>query len=274
MTKIKKSNYTIFYKDLKKYSLEYAVKHTVDIGFDAVEIFDVARPSQWLGDEDSFLKLKDLLASNNLGLSCYSVAINLLGDDIDDVMKRTRRHIVNAARLGSPYFHHTLVPSLKFSNLELSFDSVFERVIDNAEKIASLCNENGLVCLYEPQGAYFNGVSCLRTLLEEIRNRGYNVGVCGDMGNSLFADCKPSDIFKEFSADIKHIHVKDYRICEEAQENAYVSLGGKYLVPVSIGEGDADIKGCMAYVKEYNGYFSIESEESDEKLGQIESCLI
>ena len=274
MKSIKTSNYLQFFRENKRYGLDFAIRHTLEMGFDAVEILDNASPSNWLCDEEKFLELKRKLEENKLEVSCYSMPINLLRNDVDDMLCRVFRHIEFAKRLGSPFFHHTLVPDLNFSSLTLSFDEVFEKVIDNADKIAAFCNQNGLVCLYEPQGKYFNGVENLKRLVDEMKRRGRDVAVCGDTGNSVFVDCSPCEIFKEFSSDIKHIHVKDYLVSEEPNGGEYQSAGGKNLLTVPIGNGSVDIKACIGYLKNYKGYFSVESFEEDEKNRQIEKYVI
>ena len=266
--KIKTSDYTVFHKSRAKKGIEYSVTQSARIGFDAVEVFDFARPSQWMNSE-KVIEMKKALSDNSLKLSSYSVHVNLLDEDVDDVVNRAFKHVEYASELGAPYFHHTIVPGLDFSRFVLGYDEVFERVIDNAIKIARKCNEYGIVCIYEPQGRYFNGVDGLKALLSAVKAEGLNVGVCGDLGNSLFADCKPVDIFKEFSHDIKHIHVKDYRICAERCEGAFVSRGGKYLVPVAVGEGDADVKGCLSYLKDYDGFLSFETEVDENAVKKV-----
>ena len=266
---MKKSNYTSLYKDIKKYGIDYAVKHTVDAGYDAVELFDNAKPVGWIQNKETFCQLQEKLISNNLDVSCYSVLVNLLSDNVGEMLEYVHEHIERAAKIGSPYFHHTLAPTLKFTDCPFGFDEVFERVVDNAEKIALWCNQNNLVCLYEPQGKYFNGIDNLKRLVDEMRSRGRNVGVCGDVGNPMFADCKPSELFAFFKDDIKHVHIKDYSIAEHPSDGSYTTLGGRYLIPVPIGEGDADVKSCIKHLEKYQGYFSIESEESDDRIKQM-----
>lgn len=263
---MKKSNYTTFFKDIKVHGVEYAVDRTVKLGFEAVEILGSARPSRWIKNREMLLSLKQLLAENQLAVSCYSAVVDLLSENADDVVEHALTHIEYAAEIGSPYFHHTLVPGLVMSSDLPSFDEAFERVIDNATKIATACNRHGIVCLYEPQGLYFNGVSGLKKLIGEVRKRGCNVGVCGDVGNSLFVDCQPVDIFKEFAADIRHVHVKDYSIYTEPCDGCYKSVGGKYLLPAEVGEGDIDIKSCLSCLDNYDGFISFEFEADDEEI--------
>ena len=263
---MKKSNYISFHRDIKTHGVEYAVDRTVKLGFDAVEAFDTAKPSQWIKSRETLLSLKQLLAENQLAVSCYSAVVDLLSENVDDVVERALRHIEYASEIGAPYFHHTLVPGLVLSSDSPSYDEVFPRVIDNAVKIARACNEHGIICLYEPQGVYFNGIKGLKPFLDELKARDCNVGVCGDVANPLFVDCQPTEIFKEFSADIKHVHIKDYSIFTEPRDGGYKSVGGKYLLPARVGEGDIDIKGCLSCLTNYDGFISFEFEADDEEI--------
>ncbi len=269
---LRKSNYITFYEDIRDRGIDYAFEHTVNMGFDAVEVFDAAKPSQWI-DRAKMLYLKEKLTENQLAVSCYSMVVNLLSENVNDVMERAFKHIEYAAELGSPYIHHTIVPKLVRGKDDPEYDDVLERVIENVAKIANRCNEYGIVCLYEPQGVYFNGVEGLGTLLKEVRYRNCKVGVCGDVCNSLFVDCPPTEIFKNFSDDIMHVHIKDYLICTEQRKEGLMSVGGKCLVPAPIGKGDVDIKGCLSYLRDYNGAISFETDVSTENMKEVYNRL-
>ena len=270
---MKKSNYTHFHKDVKQYGIDYAIQHTLNAGFEAVEVFDNPGFSRWLSDNESFLHLQEKLISSKLDVSCFSALTNLLADNVGEIMENLHGLIELAAKLGSPYFHHTLVPELKFFDDEPTFESVFERVADNAEKIALWCNQNNLVCLYEPQGKYFNGINNLKFLIDEMRKRGRIVGVCGDTGNSMFVDCAPDKLFEFFKDDVKHIHLKDYKIVDTPQGKFYKIINGKYLIPAPVGLGNANVKACLQCLGDYSGYFSIESEETDEEIRKLEDII-
>ena len=103
-----------------------------------------------------------------------------------------------------------------------------------------------------------------------MKKRCPNIGICGDVGNSLFVDYSPSLVFDNFAPYIKHVHLKDYYISDEPLENErnYKTLGGKYLRDAALGEGKVDIAYCLTKLREqnYRGDFAFEVEGSDEVM--------
>jgi sugar phosphate isomerase/epimerase len=132
--------------------------------------------------------------------------------------------------------------------------------------VANYCEQLGLICLYEPQGMYVNGEG-LAVFYREMKQRCQNVGICGDVGNSLFVDYDPRRIFDEFAAEIKHVHLKDYRR-EQASDGGYPTRGGYRLFDVALGDGHVDILYCLQRLRKigYRGAYSLEIGGADEVL--------
>ena len=252
------TNYAQFHEDLKSRGIEYAAEHTLEMGFDSVEFLGLSKAAK----EAS--KTAELLSSLGLSVSCFSEGINLI-----DTTKRTRaeheEHLFRcadaAAELGSPFLHHTLVLPLALPTNAPALADIFESIVNSAEKVANYCESLGLVCLYEPQGMYFNGTG-LEIFYDEMKKRCGNIGICGDVGNSLFVDHSPSLVFDRFASDIKHVHLKDYYVTDAPREGVknYKTLGGKYLSDLELGAGAVDIPYCMKKLKEvgYAGAYSFE----------------
>ena len=100
-----------------------------------------------------------------------------------------------------------------------------------------------------------------------MKGRGYDVGVCGDTGNSLFVDCSPLDVFKEFSADIRHVHIKDYFFGEEREgEKLYTTISGMNIYDSPVGEGAAQIGKCLELISGYDGAISFEIAAGDKEM--------
>ena len=262
---MKFANYTQFYTDRKQRGIEYAAAHTAALGFDAVEYFGKV-PT---GIYPNAARDRNILSQYGLEVACYSVYVQLLAENASEVKFRMAQEIEAAAILGARYFHHTVFPHYSF-NEETSYEEILEKVIDLIEYIAKECNQRGIVCLYEPQGAYFNGTRGLCGLFSEIKHRGYNVGICGDMGNSFFVDVDPKDIFKYFAKDIFHVHVKDYLVTTEkiSEKLPHRSLSGAYIYDAKLGEGSVDIGYCFDILRSngYDGAVSFEMEGNDEYL--------
>lgn len=259
---MKYTNYAQFHKDATKNGIEYALEHTVKLGFDSVEFLS-------LTPEDSYSKnAASLLKAYGISASCYSACTNLFENP-----KKAEELLLSyaeiAAELGSPFLHHTLLPKLSLSAIDPSYNDVLPSVVRVAERVANYCDTLGIVCLYEPQGMYFNGKQ-LEEFFFEMQKRCSNVGVCGDVGNSFFVDYSPSLIFKNLAPYIKHVHIKDFAASKSAPSSRkyYLSKGGNCFFEAEIGTGDVDFRYCLDRLKEngYSGAFSFEISGTDDYL--------
>ena len=265
---MKFSNYSLFSTEQNTKGLEYALEHTAKLGFDAVEWIDRAdMDNPKIADVKAANTVKKELDGRELSLTCYSLLLNLAAEDYEVQMERAFRNIEYAAILGAPYFHHTVVPHYNYSELaKTSREDMLRLVADRAETVAKRCNEYGIVCLYEPQGIFFNGVKGLSLLLGEMKSRGCKVGICGDTGNSMFVDTPPIEIFKTFIDDIKHVHVKDYAYSDKDLEKSYRTLRGKIIYETALGGGGCSPDACLELVRDYPGNISFEMLDSDEEM--------
>ena len=263
---MKFANYTQFYRDREQHGIEYAAEHAAKLGLDGVEYFVSAPSPIYASAKDE----KAVLDRYGLDVVCYSVGVQLFVNDQKTVEEQMLREIEAAAILGASYFHHTLCPSYVIDAVPSSYEEVFKRIVDVAERIARACNQHGITCLYEPQGMYFNGVEGLEKMVCEIQRRGCKVGVCGDFGNSLFVDVDPRRIFDRFCKDICHVHVKDYLVTDQPipDKTAYRSASGKYIHDTLIGQGVVDFAHGFEALRRagYDGVISLEAEGSDEEL--------
>ena len=263
---MKFTNYNPFYEDQKRFGIEYAAERTVALGFDSVE-FLMAPYTEHIEDVSA---ARAILERYGLRVSCYSVYVQLFTSDQSEVERHMLRHVEEAAALGAKYIHHTLFPIYNQARIENSYDEVFSGIIALAERIAKECNRLGIVCLYEPQGAYFNGVDGLDRFLQEMRRRGCEVGICGDFGNSLFVDVDPREVIGRFARDIRHVHVKDYLVTDEeiSERKRRSGVSGHYLYDAALGEGSVDFLHGFRALKQagYDGAISFEIGGSDAEL--------
>ena len=272
---MKFSSYNTFLHDLRKSGIEYAAAHAAQTGFSGVELLDLCplrhKPTYQLCSVDEY---KAAFEKHSLELACYSSAALLYLDNEKEMMEEICRQADFAADLGSKYFHHTFTIGLSETPTTLGFDKVLARVAPIAENIAEHCEKRGMTAIYEPQGAYFNGKEGFIALLDEMKSRGVGYGVCGDVGNPLFDDCRGEEVFALCKDSIKHVHVKDYVVSDEPLPQ-YVgnqmSKSGKHLYDCEVGTGVIDFKACFDVLKsvDYDGYFSIELLADDESAERM-----
>ena len=260
--------YTSFYRDRAEKGIEFAASRAASLGFDGVEYFGRVPSELWRDAEQE----RQILSQYGLSVVCYSVRAQLFCEDQETFWEQMKREIEAAETLGSPYFHHTVFPHYSMKSVQNSFEEVFPRIVDLAEKIAKECNRRGMICLYEPQGVYFNGIDGLEQLLLEMKRRDCDVGICGDFGNSLFVDVDPVAIFKHFGKDICHVHVKDYRLSDriEMDRKGYESLEGNLIYETALGTGVVNFGEGFRILKEYgyDGAVSLEFDGDDRELSR------
>lgn len=264
-------NYFQFHSDLYKKGLEYAIEHTVELGFDAVEFLGcVPHDERLLPDAEAAVKVAERLHSYGLETACYSLGADLYAPDIKAAKREFYLHAEIAAALEAPFLHHTLYMPLNRPAGAPTYDEMLARLLEPATHIADYCAMQGLGCLYEPQGVYFNGLHGFSRLVEEMKDRCNNVGVCGDVGNPLFADEHPNGIFACHASQMKHIHIKDYyyRNAPEGGGEWLKTDGGKWIAPARLGEGDVDIAYCLRELHRvgYTGAFALKFEGDDDTL--------
>lgn len=271
------SMYPFFGDILKREGAREAVHFARECGFSGVEILEGVRPGSMplFKDDRQIIELKQLLDENGMVCTCYSVSINILSDTLGENrdlsgVEALKLCANRAKALGSPFLHHTL--TIGYNPPADSVDTVTEilpALLERVSEVAAYCNQLGLTVLYEPQGYYVNGLDGFPRFYDEMKRRGYSVGVCGDTGNSLYADCDPTAFFARYAADIRHVHIKDIQVENAAVNRGNtavsrrwdVSRGGTYLTDTYLGEGSVDLNACMEHLQRvgYTGAYSIET---------------
>ena len=242
-----------------------AVRVAAELGFDSVEHLEIVGRPRILKDSGDVETLSGALAAHGLTLSCYSVAVNLwekgmTPDTVTEAERELLRNVDNAAELGCRFLHHTLL--LGVDGDELSLDGALELIVPVAVRVARYAHGRGVTCLYEDQGMHFNGVEGFGAFYGAVKEQCPYVGVCGDMGNMLFVDESPTEFFKTYASEMKHVHIKDYHTADACGGDGWSqSRGGRWLKDAVIGEGDVDIVACLGELKRvgYGGIFSLEN---------------
>lgn len=271
---MKISMYAWFVDILARDGIERAADIARELGCEAVEFIDIFGRPSFLPDIETAKHYREVLASRGISVACYSVAVDLIKpDDTEYDSEAALEYVFHAARmaeaLGSPFLHHTLIRNFRYdeATYDKDFGAVLERTLPYAIRVADYCERHGLTTLYEPQGLYFNGKERFCEFYHRMKKLGKKVGVCGDMGNSLFCDWRPENFYATMIDEIKHVHVKDYQLPNSAPEGkrVYSSMGGQRITACPFGEGDIDFGICFDLLREigYDGALSLEGEYSD-----------
>ncbi len=255
-------------------SFEKALDVALEVGCSGIEILEAYNYPEVVPDMQTALEYKKLLDEKGLTLDCYTVGASLLRPeddtyDSESALKFVLKYVEIAKAMGARYFQHTLIGNAVYDKNTYveDFDSVLEKLLPFAYKIADECNKLGMTVLYEPQGVYVNGKENFTKFYNAMKAAGKNVGVCGDMGNTFACDWRPEDFFDCFKHEIKHLHAKNMYIFspEEKVQGASVSRSGTQRKPAPLFEGSADIRYCIKTMMDlgYDDCISLEGYYTD-----------
>ncbi len=248
--------------------VEKTADYAVQMGFSSVEVLESTGEGYpcSVPDVESAKTIKQVLAERGLNTACYSVGTTIYQNPaaVDSLMRQAEI----AAALDCPFLHHTLISSIYMTPDMPPFDEAMAAVAEAAGKIAAYAKTLGVRCLYEDQGMYANGVEGFGAFYSQVRQISDNVGVCGDIGNSLFVDCEPEKFFAAYAGEICHVHIKDY-LRKSVPESPGIywlpTKGGNWVRGTTIGSGIVDFDACMKILKDvgYAGDYALELEHPE-----------
>lgn len=236
---------------------EYGVSHS----FSSVEFLEGYGSTPLLADTQAAKEAKTVLAEHGLTTACYSAGINVYQNP--DTVAFLKKQVDLVAALDCPYLHHTMLTWLYPTADMPTFEEGIDLAVEVAATVANYAKPLGVKCIYEDQGLFVNGVDGFGAFYHRLKQCCDNVGVCGDMGNTLFVNADPVDFFRAYADDICHVHVKDYliRTFETAPSSRwYHTRGDKWLRDTMVGDGNVNIAGCVEVLKQagYTGPYSLE----------------
>lgn len=272
------SFYTPPYSGISNYCemIDIAAEH----GISSIEgfcIMDFAEP-----DKDAARRVREYADSKNIRFSCFSVFVNLVGEDSEDNIARMKEYADVAAILGSPYLHHTIACEFaEPQNIIPYKDELFVRGINAVREIYDYADSIGVRCIYEEQGYLFNGVEGFSRFLSAVDR---NVGVVADVANIYQCGEEIYPFIEKFGDRVVHAHIKDITLTETNPDGlGLATLDGKYMNEAVIGEGIVDIKRCTELLrsKGYDGYWGIEygfrdraSSDIYDALNFVDACVV
>lgn len=259
--------YNYFCTLVAKNGIENAAKFAYDTGFSSVEIY-ANTESFPFADENAAKYSLEVLKKYGLKVACYSVGADLYSKKTDTV-QLLKKHVGIACALDSPLFHHTVISSFNpdILNIYPSFDVVFDEILTKASSVVAECKKYGITTIYEPQGMYVNGINNFSKFYGELKKIYDNLGVCGDIGNTLFVDTAPLDFYKIFAKEVKHVHIKDYSYINNMAPDCrtYKTINNNTLIEAALGKGDVNVKECIKLFKDagYKGNYALETSYKD-----------
>lgn len=271
-------NYTMYakwYRRVKECGIEAAADEAVQLGFSSVEFFEFVGKDweETVPSLEAAREYRRVLNARGLSVACYSVAVGLYDPSSPDGInheaeEKLIKYVDRAVLLGSPYLHHTI--TLGVEGTPIPYGKMLTTILPAVIRVAKYAAMLGVSCLYEDQGLYFNGVEGFGAFYRAVKAKEPSVGICGDIGNTLFVNENPVAFFEAFAKEFKHVHLKDYVVCNATDSGAAATRDGTFLKESVIGEGIIDTHACLEILKNagYNGKIALENNhESDYSEG-------
>lgn len=250
------SFYTAPYPEITSYKqiIDLAAKK----GLSAIEgfcNFEFSEPNPELAKE-----MRAYADSKGIVFSCFSLFLDISGEDAKENVKRLCQYADIAAIVGSPFLHHTIANNFWDPRGMLASKEIFfEQGIKSVREVYDYAASVGLRAIYEDQGFIFNGVAGFRRFLDAVDR---NVGAVADFGNIAQVEEGVEDFIRAFPKHVVHVHVKDLIPVrkEEIGPGCLETVNGNWVREVEIGTGSVKIQESIDLLKTsgYDGYYSIE----------------
>jgi inosose dehydratase len=165
-------------------------------------------------------------------------------------------------------------------NPEAQLDAArWDVLVDNVHAAAELCREMGVEPVFHPHaGTYVETAAEIERLAERMDPS--LVGLCLDTGHFAYGGAHPPQAIRDYASLVRHVHVKD---CRRDALAAVTARGGDLSAAIHagvfcpLGEGDADVPGSIAALREvgYAGWLVVEQDtvlrDEDTRESLVES---
>ena len=219
-------------------------------------------------------KIREYADSKNIICPCFSVYINLVGNDSEEMKERLKGYAEVAAILGSPYLHHTIANDFSNPDNVIPYKKeFFEKGVNVVREVYDYAESFGVKSIFEEQGYLFNSVEGFGNFLAAV-NR--DVGVVADFANIYQSGDEIKDFINAFADRFVHAHIKDVTITDTNETGEGLkTLAGKYMNAVEVGKGCVNCKEVIEMLKKanYNGYYGLEFGASTDDSTEISDAL-
>ena len=256
--------YAGFRELISKEGIYGAFKTARDLGYDAAELLFTTSEGDCVTNESE--EYERAVRDFGIPVACISCYTDVVTKDepyrVDpSSVYAVKKCIDLAVRIGCRFVHHTLVTSL--CRARDDYAEIIPIACEAATEIASYARARDIDILYEPQGMLFNGLLGYSEFFDTVRSNCDNVGVCLDVGNTLWVDENCYALAEKYAPYVKHVHLKDYVLSSD--NRAYLTAGGKSINEVMLGTGIIDLNRVFNVLTNtgFDGYFSIEDNSSN-----------
>ena len=223
---------------LRKFSLDQAIGHARDLGFQSIEFYGGMFPVT----DDPEVIAQTVRKVTAAGLTISAHGVNRFTADVD-----ANRKVFQFAKLAG-------IPTITADPLPESFDSLEELVREFDIRIA--------IHNHGPGHRYSKVIDVLRA----IENRDERIGACADLGHYIRSAERPTEVIRLLQGRLYGIHLKDFAEMKKKTQG------------VILGQGHLDLRAVFAALKQVrfpaDGALSLEYEDHpDNPLNDIRECV-
>lgn len=212
-------------------------------------------------------KAKDV----GIDISCYTFGagfINRTAEEFEAEIKRVKREIDIAARLGVKLVRHDVGFRPAGQNSDAQFDADLPLFVDACGQLADYAVRHGITTMIENHGLHVQGAKRVLRVYHGVARDNFKLLV--DTGNFFPVEFDNTlNAIKQCAPFAAMVHTKDHHIRNVPGEPAdtWRDRGNGIFTQAAIaGAGDIGIAQAIGYLKDagYDGYLSLEYEGPEE----------
>lgn len=247
------------------------IDFAADHGLPGVEGFNHLELTE--PDVEAAKKIRAYAEKRGVVFCCMSVYADLVGEDTAAQVERMKRFVDVAVILGSPFIHHTAIPTNDRALLtEENRERFFRQALEGIRQIYDYAAAKGVRAIYEDQAFVLNGVEGIARLLDEVDR---DIGLVADFGNIRQYGETIQPYIRRFADRIVHVHLKDMKPATADTPNALITWQGDWIVETAPGTGDVNFEEAIALLKEagYDGWYALEYGGAPASESGVEAAL-
>ncbi len=243
------------------------VKLAAEAGFEGIEFTELEPSREYAGMSlvEYARAIRAEAEKYGLEIVNYAFGANLYKDTEEEreaEIKRICDGIDIAAELGAKFFRHDICHSHFHNGRSLTYDQMLPVLSYCVRKITDYAATKGIKTCTENHGCLSQDSERLEKLYTAVDHP--NFGILIDMGNFVFADEDCTKAVARLAPYAIHVHAKDFLIRPFGKNPGGwgTTRGCNYTRGTVVGEGDINVKQCIAILKKagYEGYLAMEYE--------------
>lgn len=254
------------------------IKNAAELGFEGYEVVDFVFTSQIPEGKTKVEFAKEIKAEcekYGLTITNYTCGADFQATDLDAEIARLKECVDIAEILGASGLRHDVAHGLSAEGKYESFESILPRLVKGITAVTEYAATKGIKTMSENHGFFAQDALRVERLINAVNNPNYRWLV--DMGNFTCADEKPAISVGIAAPYACYVHAKDFIVKPASGANPgkyfFRSRGGNYLRGTIVGQGDVDVKACLAALRNagYDGFVSIEFEGMEDCVLALEA---